>query len=119
MIHFDNSRLHTESKENNRKRRKEAGHEMVQNDETEEDNDEIADDIDQTNADYYDRSPVAASTSENNDTNPVAKNFDTTSDSDESVTEDNNTISSDDESLDDDDYGYYNSKDKRQWIEEE
>ena len=86
---------------------------MVQNDETEEDNDEIADDIDQTNADYYDRSPVAASTSENNDINPVAKNFDTASDSDESVTEDNNTISSDDESLDDDDYGYYNSKDKK------
>ena len=32
MIHFDNNRLHTESKENNRKRRKEAGRVLHQND---------------------------------------------------------------------------------------
>ncbi|CAF4182675.1 unnamed protein product, partial [Rotaria magnacalcarata] len=41
MVHFDNSRLHTESKENNRKRRKEADRIPIQNDDDEEDNDAI------------------------------------------------------------------------------
>ncbi|CAF5109527.1 unnamed protein product, partial [Rotaria sp. Silwood1] len=44
--------------------------------------------------------------------------YDKTTDSNGHVTDDNDTISSNDESLDDD-YGYYNSKDKRTWIEEQ
>ncbi|CAF4255339.1 unnamed protein product, partial [Rotaria sp. Silwood2] len=44
---------------------------------------------------------------------------DETSDSDEQITDNDHRTSSDDESLDDDDYGYYNSKDKRRWVEEE
>ncbi|CAF3794361.1 unnamed protein product [Rotaria sp. Silwood1] len=118
MIHFDNSRLHTESKESNRKKRKQTGHVLLQNNRKEEDS-EIIDDIDQTNDDDDDGDPTDKATSEDNDTNPVAEGFDTTSDSDEPATEDNNTTSSDDQSLDDDDYGYYNANDKRKWIEEE
>ncbi|CAF3351867.1 unnamed protein product [Rotaria sp. Silwood2] len=109
MIHFDNNRLHTETKENNRKRRKAAARVLIQNDDEEENNDTIINRVDQIDDDYNDTNPVTEASSEDNDT---------TTDSDEHVTDDNDTISSNDQSLDDD-YGYYNPKDKRTWIEEQ
>ncbi|CAF2204978.1 unnamed protein product [Rotaria magnacalcarata] len=109
MVHFDNSRLHTESKENNRKRRKEADRIPIQNDDDEEDNDAIIDGADQVDDDDKDTNPVNKATLDDNDT---------TTDSDEHVNDDNHTTSSNDESSDDD-YGYYNPKDKRTWIEEQ
>ncbi|CAF3629223.1 unnamed protein product [Rotaria socialis] len=109
MVHFDNNRLHTESKENNRKRRKEAGRVLMQNDDEEEDNDSIIDGADQIDDDNNDTNPVTGETTVDNDT---------TTDSDDHVTDDNDSISSSDESLDDD-YGYYNPKDKRTWTEEQ
>ncbi|CAF4668239.1 unnamed protein product, partial [Rotaria sp. Silwood2] len=109
MVHFDNNRLHTESKENNRKRRKEAGRVLMQNDDEEEDNDSIIDGADQIDDDNNDTNPVTGATTVDNDT---------TTDSDDHVTDDNDSISSSDESLDDD-YGYYNPKDKRTWTDEQ
>ena len=78
MIHFDNSCLHTESNENNRKIRKQDDRVLHQNN----DNDRNA-----------------------------------TTNSTESVTDDNATIPSD-HGNSVGEYDYYNSKDKRRWIEE-
>ncbi|CAF4343104.1 unnamed protein product [Rotaria sp. Silwood2] len=109
LVHFDNNRLHTESKENNRKRRKEAGRVLIQDDDEEEDNDAIIDGADQIDDDNNDTNPVTGATTEDNDA---------TTDSDDHVTDDNGSISSSDESLDDG-YGYYNPNDKITWTEEQ
>ncbi|CAF2047892.1 unnamed protein product [Rotaria magnacalcarata] len=109
MVHFDNSRLHTESKDNNRKRRKDAGRIPVQNDDDEKDNDAIIDGANQVDNDDNGTNPVNEATFDDSDT---------TTDSDEHAADDLHTTSSNDESSDDD-YGYYNPKDKRTWIEEQ
>ncbi|CAF3361073.1 unnamed protein product [Rotaria sp. Silwood2] len=146
MIHFDNNRLHTESKENNRKRRKEAGRVLDKNGQTNysnnalgDDNDETIDSDEQRNDDYHETNPSDQPTSQDNDT---------TTDSDEPMTGDNDSTSSSNDSSNDsddgtnrmpdeetilnpdartnedleknddtsdDEYGYYNPKDKRRW----
>ncbi|CAF1154630.1 unnamed protein product [Rotaria sordida] len=144
MIHFDNSRLHSESKTNNRKTRKEADRGVqknVDNDQTNnnnapgDDNDKTINSDKQTDDDYNET---------NSDNQPTSEDNDTTTDSDECITDDrDSTSSSDDSSTDSDDktilsldtktnedierndgtsdneYGYYNPKDRRRWKEEE
>ncbi|CAF1397743.1 unnamed protein product [Rotaria sordida] len=138
MIHFDNSRLHSESKTNNRKTRKEADRSVqknVDNDQTNnnnapgDDNDKTINSDKQTDDDYNET---------NSDNQPTSEDNDTTTDSDECITDDrDSTSSSDDSSTDSDDktilsldtktnedierndgtsdneYGYYNPKDRR------
>ncbi|CAF4208516.1 unnamed protein product, partial [Rotaria sordida] len=144
MIHFNNSHLHSESKTNNRKTRKEGDRGVqknVDNDKTNnnnapgDDNDKTINSDKQTDDDYNET---------NSDSQPTSEDNDTTTDSDECITDDrDSTSSSDDSSTDsddktilspdtktnedvekndgtsDDEYGYYNPKDRRRWKEEE
>ncbi|CAF1415536.1 unnamed protein product [Adineta steineri] len=106
MIYLDNNRLHTESKESNRKRKKEASRTSQKND----NNKQTGTDDEQSNDD----------TEESDDCNEQSSD-----DTEES--NDCNEQSSDDtevsdhcaEQSSDDDYGYYNAKDKRLWKEKE
>ena len=131
MIHFDNNRLHSESKIMNRKKRKEASRVVPQNDDNGEtsdgdeqtsDGDEKTTDADETTTDKEDESSDGDKqtsdddeivTSEEGETSDSGE--DTSDDDDETTTED--VKSSVDTS--DDDYGYYNPKDKRRWKEQE
>ncbi|CAF3486716.1 unnamed protein product [Rotaria sp. Silwood1] len=142
MIHFDNSRLHSESKASNRKTRKEAGRDVqknVDNGQTNNNNasgnDDKTIDDDEADDDYNETNPSDQPTTQDNET---------IIDNDESITDDNDTTSSSDESSNDsddktilspdtrtnedvekndetsdDEYGYYNPKDRRRWKEEE
>ncbi|CAF1388614.1 unnamed protein product [Rotaria sordida] len=144
MIHFDNTRLHTESKENNRKRRKEAGRDVqknVDNDQTNSNNASGDDDYttidsdEEADDDYNETNPGDQATFEDNDTTTEGNecstdDHDSTSSSDNSSTDnDDKTILSPDtatkedveknDETSDDEYGYYNPKDRRRWKEEE
>ncbi|CAF4164010.1 unnamed protein product [Rotaria sordida] len=144
MIHFDNSRLHSESKTNNRKTRKEADRGVqknVDNDQTNnnnapgDDNDKTINSDKQTDDDYNETTSDSQPTSEDNDTTTdsdecITDDRDSTSNSDDSSTDsDDKTILSSDtktnedveknDGTSDDEYGYYNPKDRRRWKEEE
>lgn len=110
MIHFDNNRLHTESKEMNRKKRKEASRVAPQND----DNDETSDDDEPISSDDEQTTDDDERTTDD-DEQTTDENDDETSDGAETTGED--TKSSVETS--DDDYDYYNPKDKRLWKEQE
>jgi len=145
-MYFDNNRLHTETKEHNRKRRKETGRVLQQNEANsgqanysnnalDDDNDKTINSGEQIDDDYNETYPYDQPTSDNNDT---------TTDNDEHITDDHDSISSSnnsstdsddkkipspdtktnedvekDNDTSDDEYGYYNTRDKRRWKEEE
>ncbi|CAF1421111.1 unnamed protein product [Rotaria sordida] len=102
MIHFDNSRLHSESKTSNRKTRKEAGRDVqknVDNDQTFNNNaagddDKTIDSDEEPDDDYNETNPGDQPTTQDNET---------IIDNDESITDDNDTTSSSDESSNDSD----------------
>ncbi|CAF5046096.1 unnamed protein product, partial [Rotaria sp. Silwood1] len=146
MIHFDNNRLHPESKECNRKRRKEAGRVVQQNEDNNgqanysnnalgDDNDKTINTHEQADDDYNETNPGDQPTSEDNDTTTDSDerstdDHDSTSNSDDSSSDsDDKTILSPDtrthedvEKIDetsDDEYDYYSPKDRRRWKEEE
>ena len=99
MIHFDNNRLHTESKENNRKRRKEVDRVPQQNDDNngqtnnnnsntlDDDADKTIDSNEQTGNDHHE-----TNSSDHHEINssdqPSILGSDTTADSDEDVIDD-------------------------------
>ncbi|CAF4076827.1 unnamed protein product, partial [Rotaria sordida] len=143
MIHFDNSRLHSESKTSNRKSRKEAGRDVQKNVDNDQTNNNNASGNDDKTIDIDEEAD-----DDNNETNPgdqpTTQDNETIIDNDESITDDNDTTSSSDESSNDsddktilspdtrtnedvgkndetsvDEYGYYNPKDRRRWKEEE
>ena len=131
MIHFDNSRLHSESKINNRKTRKEATRDAQKNVDNDRrnnrknasgDDDKTIDGNEQTNDDYHETNPGDQLTSEDNDTTTDSDDHDSTSGSDDSSTDNddktvlspstrtNKGVEKNDETSDDE-YGYYNPKD--------
>ncbi|CAF4350274.1 unnamed protein product, partial [Rotaria sp. Silwood2] len=149
MINLDNNRLHTESKEMNRKKRKEVSRMSQQNDEKSDDDEQIntdgeqtssddrqtSDDTDQSNTEDEQSSASdeqsSASDEQAGDDNEQASDDDedTSDDNEETSNDDENTSDDNDETTNEDvksscetndsDYGYYNSKDKRLWKEQE
>lgn len=132
MIHCDNQRLHTESKEFSRRKSKEAKRGLKQRvdaDETSDCYDETSSNDDETNP--GDKATSASDEETTTDTDQLT-DFDTstTSDTDESTTDnDQKNIGNTTETLrqldrrtiedSDDEYDYYNPKDKRLWKEKE
>ncbi|CAF3887909.1 unnamed protein product, partial [Rotaria sp. Silwood1] len=147
MINLDKNRLHTESKEMNRKKRKEVSRMSQQNDEKSDDDEQIntdgeqtssddrqtSDDTDQSNTEDEQSSTSdeqsSASDEQTGDDNEQASDDDedTSYDNEETSNDDENTSDDNDETTNEDvksscetndsDYGYYNPKDKRLWKE--
>jgi hypothetical protein len=127
LIHFDDNRLHTESKENNRKLRKQADR-VVQQD---ADNNDESNYTNNTLDDTIESNPGDQLTSQNNDTatDTDGRIHDSTTTSDSSTDSGDKTNPSPDATTSqdteqnneasDEEYGYYNPNDRRKWNEKE
>jgi len=155
MTHFDNNRLHSESKTNNRKRRKEAGRVVQKNIDDGQTNNinNTLDDVDtaiesdeQAADDYHETNPADQPTaqgsgiiididnneciSDDNYTTSTSSSDESSDDTDDETnhmnkretllnpdTRTNEILETNDDSSDEE-YSYYNPRDKRRWKEE-